>query len=259
VNDSSQTGYLVELHQVLVARFSLEEIKTLCFELGVEYDDLPAVGKRNKARELVRYLDRHGRLDALRVAVMLKRPDVTWPAASPGARPATRVGRQDPNVDLSPPVETERLLRVFLCHGSEDKLAIRELYHQLSKDGLDPWLDEEDILPGQDWDHEIRKAVKDADLILVCLSSRSVRRAGYLQREIRFALDVADEQPEGAIFIIPVKLDEYQMPERLRQWHWVSLPWPWHDLAEERGYNNLIRSLRIRAEDLGALPPGQDE
>lgn len=264
MNDSGQARYLVEIHQILVDRFSLEELKTLCFEIGVEFDDLEGGGKRDKARELIRYLDRRDQLDALRQAVMRHRRDVIWPTVSSGELPRSPVEQRraavqsPPEPTSSEPVDSQRLLRVFLCHGSEDKPAVRDLYRRLGQDGLDPWLDEEDILPGQDWNHEIRRAVKEADVILVCLSSRSVRRAGYLQKEIRFALDVADEQPEGAIFIIPVKLDEYQMPERLQQWQWLSLPWPWQDLARERGYQNLIRSLRIRAEDLGASPPGRD-
>ena len=40
--------------------------------------------------------------------------------------------------------------RVFLCHSSADKEAVRKFYQRLRRDGFKPWLDEEDILPGQD-------------------------------------------------------------------------------------------------------------
>ncbi len=46
--------------------------------------------------------------------------------------------------------ESEKPLRVFLCHSSRVKAAVRKLYALLQSDGFDPWLDEEDILPGQD-------------------------------------------------------------------------------------------------------------
>jgi len=53
-----------------------------------------------------------------------------------------------------------RKLRIFLCHASQDKLIVRELYQRLLAEGwIDPWLDEEKLLPGQDWDMEIEKAV----------------------------------------------------------------------------------------------------
>ena len=57
--------------------------------------------------------------------------------------------------------ESKRPLKVFLCHASTDKPAVRELYLRLKKDGVDAWLDKEKLLPGQDWELEIRKAVID--------------------------------------------------------------------------------------------------
>lgn len=142
-----------------------------------------------------------------------------------------------------------RPLRVFLCHASEDKAAVRVLYRRLKALGIDPWLDEEDLVAGQDWEFQIRKAVRDADIVLACLSERGVGKTGFVQREIKLALDVAEEQPEGAIFIVPLKLNECVVPERLRQWHWV-------DYFEERGHENLLRALRERASTLEqvALP-----
>ena len=49
----------------------------------------------------------------------------------------------------------ESLLLRSLCHGSEDKNRVRELYTDLREDGVNPWLDEREILPGQDWKLEI--------------------------------------------------------------------------------------------------------
>ena len=43
-------------------------------------------------------------------------------------------------------------LKVFLCHSSSDKPAVRQLYEQLRAINVLPWLDERDILAGQDWD-----------------------------------------------------------------------------------------------------------
>ena len=48
-----------------------------------------------------------------------------------------------------------RKLKVFLCHSSDDKPAVRDLYQRLKSEGwIDPWLDEEKLYPGQDWDYE---------------------------------------------------------------------------------------------------------
>src|SRR4030095_8050228 len=98
-------------------------------------------------------------------------------------------------------------LRAFLCHSSSDKPKVRELYRKLRVDNFEPWLDEESLLPGQDWDQEIRKEIQECDVVLVCLSKNSISKVGYIQKEIRKALDVADEQPDGTIFLIPVRLE----------------------------------------------------
>jgi hypothetical protein len=139
---------------------------------------------------------------------------------------------------------SRRLLRVFLCHASSDKPAVRSLYNRLCYDAFDPWLDEENLLPGEEWEKEIPKAVRNSDIVLVCLSHNSINKSGYLQKEIKFALDVADEQLEGTIFLIPVKLEECDIPDRLRRWQWV-------DLFKENGYVRLRRALKARASKLG--------
>jgi hypothetical protein len=55
--------------------------------------------------------------------------------------------------------ESKRPLKVFLCHAHADREAVRALYARLTNDGVDAWLDKEKLLPGQDWELEIRKAV----------------------------------------------------------------------------------------------------
>jgi len=139
-----------------------------------------------------------------------------------------------------------RKLKVFLCHSKDDKPKVRELYRRLVADGFDAWLDEEKLIPGQEWDLEIRKAVQDSDVVVVCLSNGSITQAGYVQKEIRFALDVADEQPEGTIFIIPARLEDCQVPSRLNKWQWVNL-------FEKTSIEKLNHALNLRAKGLGSI------
>jgi len=143
------------------------------------------------------------------------------------------------------------LLRVFLCHSSGDKQQVRNLYRQLLGDKIEPWLDDEKLLPGQDWNLEIRKAVRKADVVIVCLSRGSINKTGYVQKELRYALDIADEVPDGEIFLIPLKLEDCDVPERLKNRQWVNY-------FEDSGYGKLLKSLRVRAQSLGiGGPPEQ--
>jgi hypothetical protein len=59
--------------------------------------------------------------------------------------------------------------RIFLCHAVADKPAVRQLYRRLVSDGVSPWLDEEDLLPGQEWQSEIPKAVRASAAVIVFL------------------------------------------------------------------------------------------
>lgn len=135
-------------------------------------------------------------------------------------------------------------LKVFLCHAHSDATAVRDLFRYLRREGVDVWLDKESLLPGADWEFEIRKAVRASDVVVVCLS-KQFNQAGFRQKEVRLALDTAMEKPEGEIFIIPARLEECDGPPSLQKWHWV-------DLFEEGGRQKLVRALRMRADQIGA-------
>jgi hypothetical protein len=163
--------------------------------------------------------------------------------AEPDSRPGQvrPVSQRTPDAPKEADVRSDRG-RVFLCHASEDKAEVRALYERLITSGFQPWLDEEDLLPGQNWDREIERAVREAQIVLVCLSTRSERR-GYIQKEISRALDVAEQQREEAIFLIPVRLEECAVPDRLAAWQWV-------DLHSDRGYAKLEAALRFALSEV---------
>jgi len=95
--------------------------------------------------------------------------------------------------------------------------------------------------------------VRASDVVIVCLSESSITKEGFVQKEIRQGLDVADEKPEGTIFLIPLKLAECEVPERLRCWHFVNL-------FEQNGYERLRQALQQRANALGpTLRPTMSE
>lgn len=93
--------------------------------------------------------------------------------------------------------------------------------------------------------------MRESDLVLVCLSQRSASKDGFIQKEIMFALDRALEKPEGSVYVIPVRLEECNIPERLAKWHWVNL-------FDPNGYARLIKALRLRSGQT-APPPSPSE
>ncbi|RPI96728.1 MAG: TIR domain-containing protein [Chloroflexi bacterium] len=135
-----------------------------------------------------------------------------------------------------------RSLKVFLCHSHADRNSVCALYNRLTKDGVDAWWDKEKLMPGQAWEFEIQKAVREADVVVVCLS-KHFNQAGFRQKEVQLALETAMKKPAGEIFIIPARLEECETLEALEKWQWV-------DLFEANGYERLMRALRARADKL---------
>lgn len=136
-------------------------------------------------------------------------------------------------------MKLSKQLQIFLLYARGDQEAIRRLYQRMIKEGADVWLDREKILPGQDWQYEIRKAIQGSDVIIVCLSRQFNKQGGYRHEELKLALAKARSLPEGRCFIIPARLEKCELPEALRRWHYV-------DLFEAHGYKKLLDALRYQ-------------
>ena len=149
-----------------------------------------------------------------------------------------------------PSESTNSKLSPFLCYAKENSAGVREFRERLRAESwVDPWFDEEDILPGQMWEGSVTDAVHNSHAVIIFLSSIAIRTEGFFHKELKLALDAAAEKPDGTIFIIPIRLDECEVPERLRPYQYVDY---FGDAQhKDRVYSNLIKALKIRAENLG--------
>jgi hypothetical protein len=130
-----------------------------------------------------------------------------------------------------------RALKVFLCYAGPDRPIVEKLYERLCSDGFSPWMDKHLLLPGQDWEIEVEHAIHGADFFVACISKRFVGRT-YGHKEIRQALAVYETMPEGAIYLIPARIEEVPINDRrLKSKQWV-------DLFERDGYERLVSSMR---------------
>lgn len=136
---------------------------------------------------------------------------------------------------------SNQTVRVFLIHAHADRKAVHKLYRRLVRDGINAWMDVENLQPGQDWQNEIRKAILQCDVILVCLSQAFNAQHGYRHEELKLALEKANFLSDDAISVIPVRLEQCDMPESLRHLHRV-------DLFEAEEYKKLILTLQDEIE-----------
>jgi CheY-like chemotaxis protein len=130
---------------------------------------------------------------------------------------------------------------IFISYAREDARTASRLYTDLRELGAEPWLDVEDIRGGQPWERALRTALKSSTHVLILISKYSVGKRGFVQREVRQALDILDEFPPERNFVIPVRLEDIQpQHERLATLNWVDL-FP----SYERGFGRLAQSLGL--------------
>jgi len=136
-------------------------------------------------------------------------------------------------------------VQVFICYAEEDKKTAERLYNDLEKAGVKPWMKEKNILPGQNWKIEMREAIKASSYFFDLLSSNSISKDGYFQKERKVALDISDEMSVGKIFILPVHLDMfvsfYRLDERLQKLKEVNL-FPIYEDGLERILRVILRT-----------------
>jgi len=96
-------------------------------------------------------------------------------------------------------------MKVFLSHSSRDKALVREIRSHLP-DHVKTWLDEEDLLVGQDLKISIHSAIQeDADFVVIFLGKEAVA-SEWVKRELEWALE--REKNIGRVFVLPVLLDD---------------------------------------------------
>jgi hypothetical protein len=138
-------------------------------------------------------------------------------------------------------------VQIFLSYAREDEEEVESLYQKLSNAGFKPWMDKKDILPGERWESSIRKAIRRSDFFLTCLSANSVNKRGWIQREIKNALDIWQDKLDSDIYLIPVRLEDCKVPESLGDFQWV-------DLFEEDGWTRLVKAIRVGMERRAEVP-----
>ena len=82
--------------------------------------------------------------------------------------------------------------KIFLSYARDDFEIVKKIYNDLKSFGLDIWLDKISILAGQNWKVAVQKAIRKSNYFLAILSKNSVSNEGYVQKELRIALDMLE-------------------------------------------------------------------
>src|SRR5689334_19823261 len=130
------------------------------------------------------------------------------------------------------------MTKIFVSYSRPNESSAQRLYNELQGLGLDVWFDKESLLPGQDWNNEIKQAIKRSDFVILLLSSSSVSRRGYFHKEIRLAIDVLQTIPFGHIYLLPVRLNDCEVPPLMSDIQYVDLFPDW-----DRGFSKLTKAI----------------
>lgn len=139
----------------------------------------------------------------------------------------------------------------FLSYKTADKPAVEALARRLRDDGISPWLDEWNLIPGKPWQEAIEQALDNCATCCVFIGPTGIGR--WQKAEVRSATDERIEK--GDYRVIPVLLPGAEreqrgsLPKFLRQTTWVEFR---DGLEDEEAFRRLVCGIRGRAPGPGA-------
>lgn len=137
---------------------------------------------------------------------------------------------------------------IFICHCNEDKNFAIKLYKKFQRAGLKPWLDVENLKPGDEWNRITEKTIKEIDYFIVLQSkTMEAKKIGYVNKEIHLALQRQLEF-RGLCFIIPAKIEDCALLDELSKWQTI-------DLSQQSGFDKLIQTIKRDQERRNKLQP----
>jgi TIR domain/SIR2-like domain len=143
----------------------------------------------------------------------------------PAQRPANGPGPQR----FLPPEREMPENAVFISYAREDLAAVQRLKAGLDAAGVRTWFDMDRLEGGDDYDRKIQRNIARCSYFIPIVSANTERRLeAYFRREWSYALDRTRNMAEGALFVLPVSIDDTpaeaaKVPERFRALHFSRL------------------------------------
>ncbi|KPA12785.1 TIR protein [Candidatus Magnetomorum sp. HK-1] len=142
-------------------------------------------------------------------------------------------------------MERNKKTSVFISYAREDEKIALKMYNDLKDRNIDAWIDKKNIKPGENWKNKIKQSIKKSSYFLALLSSNSTDKEGFIQNELKIALNLLDEKPVSEIFIIPVRVNDCNVIEdKIQNLHWVDL---FSDYKS--GFNKILEVLESKANN----------
>lgn len=135
----------------------------------------------------------------------------------------------------------------FISYVRENGAIVERLCDELRQQGIEVWLDRDQIRPGERWRQAIRQAIEHGAFFLACFSKEyTERETTYMNEELTLAIDELRKHPTDHAWFIPVLFSECRVPEReigggetLRHLQWVAI---WENWQE--GVRRIVSTVK---------------
>ncbi len=131
-------------------------------------------------------------------------------------------------------------MQVFISYACEDGELARRLSRSLQDAGFDVWLDENNILPGDNWAEKVSQALKESQAMVVLVSPAAMD-SKWVRHEIEFALGAKEYSGRLVpVFVGPRdKIPKDKLPWSLRRLRGIELT----DQTEEESLREIAEVL----------------
>jgi hypothetical protein len=139
---------------------------------------------------------------------------------------------------ISRKLERKRMnKKIFIIYSHKDKEYARKLTHDLKEMGYNPWLDEHEIVPGQNWVNTVYQAIENSSVALYLSSKNTEEQTGFATQEMKAAREILRAGKKSQSPIIPIYLEDSKLPKELLDIHAVKL-------FEDNGMEQLDKGLK---------------
>jgi len=129
---------------------------------------------------------------------------------------------------------------IYIIYQRADLSIAYDIAKQLKERGFYPWLDDEEITPGQKWSTTTSKALSESALALIIVSRNTQFESSWVAKELKIAMQMLSSKDETVSPIIPIRLDDSPLPEDLRDVQGVFYSDPKYIDKLERGLNRVL-------------------